>query len=60
MDWYIQDIIKRALQEDIGHQDITTDNLVDKEQRSGSFPGQSSRDCGRHTRSPRGIPLFGR
>lgn len=34
MDWYIQDIIKRALQEDIGHQDITTDNLVDKEQRS--------------------------
>lgn len=38
MDWYIQDIIKRALQEDIGHQDITTDNLVDKEQRSrGAF-----------------------
>lgn len=34
MDWYIQDLIKRALQEDIGHQDITTDNLVDKEQRS--------------------------
>ena len=34
MDWYLQDIIKRALQEDIGHQDITTDNLVDKEQRS--------------------------
>ena len=34
MDWYIQDIIKRALQEDIVHQDITTDNLVDKEQRS--------------------------
>jgi len=38
MDWNIQDLIKRALQEDIGHQDITTENLVDDQQRSrGAF-----------------------
>lgn len=29
MNWDVQELIKRALQEDIGHQDITTENLVD-------------------------------
>lgn len=43
MDWDIRDLIRRALQEDIGHQDITTENLVDVEQRSrGIFLAKSA------------------
>lgn len=43
MDWDIRDLIRRALQEDIGHQDITTENLVDAEQRSrGIFLAKSA------------------
>lgn len=43
MDWDTQDLIRRALQEDIGHQDITTENLVDVEQRSrGVFLAKSA------------------
>lgn len=43
MDWDTQDLIRRALQEDIGHQDITTENLVDVEQRSrGIFLAKSA------------------
>lgn len=43
MDWNIQELIKRALQEDIGHQDITTENLVDADQRSrGVFYAKAS------------------
>jgi nicotinate-nucleotide pyrophosphorylase (carboxylating) len=43
MDWDIRDLIRRALQEDIGHQDITTENLVDVEQRSrGVFLAKSA------------------
>lgn len=43
MNWHVQDLIKRALQEDIGHQDITTENLIDAEQRSrGIFLAKSA------------------
>lgn len=43
MDWDTQDLIRGALQEDIGHQDITTANLVDAEQRSrGVFLAKSA------------------
>ncbi|HOB12378.1 MAG TPA: carboxylating nicotinate-nucleotide diphosphorylase [Syntrophomonadaceae bacterium] len=43
MNWHVQDLIKRALQEDIGHQDITTENLIDAEQRSrGVFVAKSA------------------
>lgn len=43
MNWHVQDLIRRALQEDIGHQDITTENLIDAEQRSrGIFLAKSA------------------
>jgi len=43
MNWHVQDLIARALQEDIGHQDITTENLVDAKQRSrGVFLAKSA------------------
>lgn len=32
MDWNVRDLINRALQEDIGHADITTLNLIDEDQ----------------------------
>lgn len=42
MNWDVQELIKRALQEDIGHQDITTENLVDAGHQSrGTFLAKS-------------------
>jgi nicotinate-nucleotide pyrophosphorylase (carboxylating) len=31
-DWELEDIVSRALKEDIGHQDMTTFNLIPAEQ----------------------------
>lgn len=43
MDWHVQELIRRSLQEDIGYQDITTENLIDAEHHSrGVFLAKSA------------------
>ncbi|MGB4701241.1 MAG: carboxylating nicotinate-nucleotide diphosphorylase [Syntrophomonadaceae bacterium] len=43
MNWHVQELIRKALEEDIGHQDITTENLIDENQRSrGLFLAKSA------------------